>query len=149
MPRLRCCRNWRFQMALYRAYYDAYVRSRLLYEMGLEEQALDQLRQAPTLGALRAIDRAEIILDQAVSQPIASAWRTRIFQLAEALFQSIHMQLSVPFYAAQSETRGANLDGVDYPLNDSPWLKEHFAHIRTLPDEKTSLSAIHQIVSLD
>ena len=31
--------NWRFQQALYRAYYDAYTRSRLLYEMGLEEQA--------------------------------------------------------------------------------------------------------------
>ena len=28
----RDLRNWRFQQALYRAYYDAYVRSRLLHE---------------------------------------------------------------------------------------------------------------------
>ena len=32
--------NWRFQQALYRAYYDAYVRSRLLHETALEERAL-------------------------------------------------------------------------------------------------------------
>src|SRR5207247_10176164 len=31
--------NWRFQQALYRAYYDAYVRRRLLYQPQLEEQA--------------------------------------------------------------------------------------------------------------
>src|SRR5207249_4462153 len=38
--------NWRFQQALYRAYYDAYLRSRLLYETELEERAMDALRQA-------------------------------------------------------------------------------------------------------
>ena len=140
-------RNWRFQMALYRAYYDAYVRSRLLYESGLEEQALDRLRQAQVLGSLQAITQAEAILDQAVSQPVAQAWRTRIFQLAEALFQSVQMQLSVPLYAAQSETRGANLDGVDYPLNDRPWLKAQFERIRTLDNEGTRLAAINEIVN--
>ncbi len=140
-------KNWRFQMALYRAYYDAYVRSRLLYESGLEERAFDYLRQAQPLGAQRALEQAEMILDQAVSQPIAGNWRTRIFQLAEALFQSIHMQLSVPLYAAQSETRGANLDGVDYPLNDRPWLKDQFSHVRTLTDEPAKLEAIRAIVT--
>lgn len=144
LPALR--QNWRFQMALYRAYYDAYTRRRLLYESELEERALDCLRQAPLLGTLRALDQAEATLDQAVSQPVAGAWRTRIFQLAEALFQSIHMQLSVDLYAAQSETRGANLDGIDYPLNDRPWLKEQFSHIRTLIDEPARLAAIQAIV---
>ncbi len=37
----RVLANWRFQQALYRAYYDAYVRSRLIYETDLEEQAID------------------------------------------------------------------------------------------------------------
>jgi hypothetical protein len=32
-------RNWRFQQALYRAYYDARVRSRLLHETAIEERA--------------------------------------------------------------------------------------------------------------
>ena len=44
--------NWRFQQALYRAYYDAYTRSRLLYETGLEDQAMRELRNARALGAV-------------------------------------------------------------------------------------------------
>ena len=149
-------KNWRFQQALYRAYYDAYVRSRLLYESGLEEQALDQLRQAPEKGSLVALAGAEWVLDQAagqavghacsVTQRIANGWRTRIHQLAEALFQSIHMQLSVPLYRAQEEVRGANLDGIDYPLNNRPWLKERFAAIRQLGEESGRLEAIRAIL---
>src|SRR5207247_1250053 len=44
--------NWRFQQALYRAYYDAYVRSRLLYETDLENRAMESLRAAPRIGSL-------------------------------------------------------------------------------------------------
>src|SRR5207245_1282742 len=58
--------NWRFQQALYRAYYDAYVRSRLLYETQLEEQAMGVLREAKQLGSLLAMNQAETQLDQAV-----------------------------------------------------------------------------------
>ncbi|MFN8444549.1 MAG: hypothetical protein U0175_27440 [Caldilineaceae bacterium] len=140
-------KNWRFQMALYRAYYDAYVRSRLLYESGLEEQALDCLRLANKLGSLRAMEQAATILDRAIQQPIANDWRTRIFQLAEALFQSIYMQLSVPLYAAQSEVRGANLDGIDYPLNDRPWLLAQFERIRSIGGEGERFAEIAKIVN--
>ena len=139
-------KNWRFQQALYRAYYDAYTRSRLLYETALEEQAMDQLRQASDKGPLVALGEAERILDLAVNQPISGKWRTRIFQLAEALFQSIHVQLSVDLYMAQREVRGANLDGIDYPLNNRPWLKERFAEIRELTDETARLESIKAIV---
>ena len=55
--------NWRFQQALYRAYYDAYVRSRLIYETDLEERAIDRLRAARAGGSLAAIDQAEVILE--------------------------------------------------------------------------------------
>jgi hypothetical protein len=142
----RDLKNWRFQQALYRAYYDAYTRSRLLYETGLEEQAMDQLRQAPAKGSLVALAEAERILDLAVNQPISNQWRTRVFQLAEALFQSIHMQLSVQLYQAQAEVRGANLDGIDYPLNNRPWLKERFAELRQLEGEAERLAGIKTLV---
>ena len=140
-------KNWRFQQALYRAYYDAYVRCRLIYETSLEEQAMDQLGQAGQLGSLGALDLAEEILQQAVTRPIVSGWRTRIYQLAEALFQSVHMQLSVSLYAAQSETRGANLDGLDYPLNDRPWLMHQFERIRALKGEQERLEQIQGILA--
>jgi hypothetical protein len=139
-------KNWRFQQALYRAYYDAYIRTRLLYEISLEEQAMEQLRRAPAAGALRAMDEAARILERAVDAPIARDWHTRLYQLAEALFQSVHMQLSVPLYRAQSEVRGANLDGVDSSLNNRHWLEAHFAEIRALEDEDARRAAIRSLL---
>lgn len=115
--------NWRFQQALYRAYYDAYTRRRLLYENELEEQALDTLRSGGD-GARTAAAR---ILDRAVTQPVAQDWRARIFSLAEALYQSVRMQLSVDRYRAIAVGRGANLDTIDVPLNNRIWLERALA----------------------
>ncbi|MHC4155921.1 MAG: hypothetical protein ACYST6_13485, partial [Planctomycetota bacterium] len=86
--------NWRFQLALYRAYYDAYTRRRLIYETELEEKAMDVLRIAPQLGSREAMNMAEAILDRAQTHKVGTDWRARTFELAEALFQSIRMQLS-------------------------------------------------------
>jgi hypothetical protein len=143
-PQVR--RNWRFQQALYRAYYDAYIRRRLNYEQELEEQAMDRLRGAGQIGSLSALDAAEAILEQAVSQPVATDWRARVFELGEALFQSIHMQLSVERYQAIAVERGANLDSIDAPLNNRVWLKAQFARIRELPDERDRCVQIERIV---
>ena len=122
-------RNWRFQQALYRAYYDAYTRKRLLYETMLEDEAMRKLRETRDTGAAAAI------LDRAVQQPVAPEWRARVFELAEALFQSIGMQLSVPRYKAIGVDRGASLDTLDVPLNNRLWLERRFADARNDPAE--------------
>ncbi|MHC4756793.1 MAG: sialate O-acetylesterase, partial [Planctomycetota bacterium] len=134
--------NWRFQQGLYRAYYDAYVKARLHYETELEARAKDVLKNAKQLGSLKAIDQAEAILDKAVTQKIKTEWRARTFELAEALFQSIRMQLSVKKYQAIRVVRGANLDNIDVPLNNSKGLKKQFAEIRKLKTEKERLIRI-------
>ena len=139
--------NWRFQQALYRAYYDAYTRSRLLYEQGLEERAVFELRNSRTSGAVTAMERAEEILNRAAIEHAAPIRRARIYELAEALFQSIRMQLSVARYKAISTDRGANLDTLDVPLNSRTWLKQQFAGIRKMSDEKEQLKALDQIVN--
>lgn len=144
-PKLKL--NWRFQQALYRAYYDAYDYRRLTYESQLEQQAMDCLRQAPTLGARRAIDEAERILDRAVLEPVAQDLRARVFELAEALFQSIRMQLSVPRYQAIHVGRGANLDLIDVPLNNRLWFEKQFAEIRAMNSDNEMLKAIDGIVN--
>src|SRR5207248_11713913 len=108
--------NWRFQQGLYRAYYDYYNRARLIYEAQLENEALDRLRQAPRMGALVSMDEAERVLTRSLTQPVAQWARARVFEIAEALFQSIRAQLSVPRYKGESPERGANLDMIDMPL---------------------------------
>ncbi len=139
--------NWRFQQVRYRAYYDAYTRSRLLYETALEDQALAALRLAPRIGSLTAMAEAEKILDRALTRPVSQDWRARVFELAEALYQSIRMQLSVERYQAIRVIRGANLDTVDHPLNNRIWLKRRFAELRKSPNEADRLRGIDQIVN--
>jgi hypothetical protein len=139
--------NWRFQQALYRAYYDAYVRGRLLYETQLEDEAMARLRQARLTGALKALDEAEQVLDRALTRRVSPDWRARVFELAEALFQSIRMQLSVERYQAINVGRGANLDTIDRPLNDRAWLLARFTDIRKAGSEAERLKQIDDIVN--
>ena len=139
--------NWRFQQALYRAYYDAYVRRRLLNETALEESAMDQLRQAGRTGVLESINRAQQILDRSTAEHPAGDWRARVFELAQALFESIRMQLSVEKYHAISVDRGATLDTIDRPLNSRLWLNQRFADIRKMENEVDRKSAIDEILN--
>jgi hypothetical protein len=137
--------NWRFQQALYRAYYDAYVRSRLLHETAIEERALDRLRRAARGESREAIAEARRILDEAQQKPTPD-WRLRVYTLAEALFQSIRQQLSVERYRAIAVGRGATLDSLETPLNNRGWLLARFDEISALQNEDERLAAIDRIV---
>ena len=139
--------NWRFQQALYRAYYDSYVRDRLLYETSLERQAMEKLRGADRTGSLLAVQMAGDIVGRAVTAPVSQDKRQRIFELAEAMYQSIHAQLSVPKYQALALGRGANLDAVDAPVTNRVWLMDRFAEIGKLSDEPARLKEIAGIVN--
>jgi hypothetical protein len=139
-------RNWRFQQALFRAYYDAYTKQRLIYETGVEEQVMKALRQAANTGSASAIDSARHVLDESLNHQVALPLRNRICELAEALFQSIGMQLSVEKYKAIAIDRGASLDTLDYPLNNRHWLNQNFLSIRQLPQESDRLEQIRKIV---
>jgi len=138
--------NWRFQQGLYRAYYDAYTQNRLIYETELERRAMDHLRAAGETGSLVALKRAEAALDEALTTRIAPDLRARVYELAEALYQSIRMQLSVVRYKAIDVGRGANLDTVEFPLNNREWLKARFAEIRSRAQESERLAGIREIV---
>jgi hypothetical protein len=138
--------NWRFQQALYRAHYDAYERSRLLHETALEEDAMKKLREAKQIGAQAAMDQAETILNRSDTDKVSLDWRARVFELAEALFQSIRMQLSVQRYGAISVGRGANLDTIDVPLNNRVWLKRRLSELRSLARESERRAGIEAIL---
>lgn len=139
-------KNWRFQQALYRAYYDAYVRRRLLAERNIEARTLERLAKSEPNATEKALHDAAAILDGGQQEHVAADLRDRIFKLADELFNSIHMQLSVKLYKAISVDRGATLDTVDMPLNNHRWLKRRFAAIRKLPTEADRESAVREIV---
>jgi hypothetical protein len=138
--------NWRFQQALYRAYYDAYQRARLVEETAQESDAMMMLENAETVGIDKAITEAEAILERANGPSSAEPLAARVRELAEALFQSIGMQLSVQKYNAIAVGRGANLDEIDVPLNNRVWMRNRFAELRTLKDDAAKLHGIKEIL---
>jgi hypothetical protein len=145
--------NWRFQEGLYRAYYDAYIHSRLLAESRQEEMAMAALATAKrnwpltSIGSLKAMEEAQSILNADVRTADAREYRARVFELAEALFQSIHMQLSVDRYKAISIDRGANLDGIDFALNNRVWLENRFEQIRAIAFEPDRIAKIDELLN--
>lgn len=139
--------NWRFQQAIYRTHYDAFLRARLIGETEQERKAMSELGRARRIGALAAISSAEAVLDADTRTESARELRARVFELAEGLFNSIRMQLSVPRYRAIGMRRGANLDGIDFGLNNRAWLKDRFAEIRAATVESDRLARIDAILN--
>jgi hypothetical protein len=128
--------SWRFQQGLYRAYYDAYERKRLAIETDQEKRAVSTLMGFSKTGVIPSLTAAKKILDTDEMTTDVRALRARVFELAEALYQSIRMQLSVPLYQAIGLGRGANLDSIDFSLNDRLWLENEFSAIEKAPREK-------------
>ncbi|WP_341840166.1 hypothetical protein [Chitinophaga caseinilytica] len=126
--------DWRWQMMLLRAYYDAYTRLRQIRESELETAACKALLAGP-----QAMREAENILSRADSC-VMPAWRNRIVELCEALFRSVALQTSVKKYKASGPERGAVLDFVDRPLNNRWWLEDEFKRIRQLPPAEQRLA---------
>jgi hypothetical protein len=141
--------NWRFQQGLYRAYYDAYVKVRLEYETELQEQAAYVLTKAREIGSFVAMAAAEAVLDRAETHRVKEEWRGRVFELGEALYQSIRMQLSLLSHDAKEIDRGANLDLIDVPLNDSWCWREMFANIREVASEAERVAMLGAIARGD
>src|SRR5262249_2661956 len=123
---------------------------REIRQIGVQPIPLDvgATRIEPTSGVdlLILLDQAEQCLNGPRTHFSPQVLRTRILQLGEALFQSIHMQLAVELYQGEAVTRAANLDTLDAPLNDAPWLRQQFAEIRKLSSYDARYKAIADIL---
>ena len=143
MPQL--ADNWRWQMCLVRAVYDAYTRRRLINERSLEDEANAILLQAEQRGADAVMMEAMTVLNRAVSNPVSQDLRKRIESLCQDLFESCTLQTSVEKYHASGAERGAFLDFVDYPLNNRWWLEDEFEKVRQLESEAEKCGRLYTI----
>ena len=160
--------NWRFQQALYRAYYDAAVRARLIDETRSVERALELLGRVQEIGWFAEpldigqqpsasppngrdpsvlLEEAERVLAEALIEPAGAPLSQRVRELGEALFQSIQMQLAVERYQAEAVVRAANLDTLEVPVTDLPWLRTQIASIRKLESANEQVIAIRRLLT--
>lgn len=138
--------NWRLQMYLMRAYYDAYLQKKVACEAVAETEALAKLQTARSVGVDAAIAGAREALAAIDRNPPAREERKEIEALCAMLFKSIGMQLSVdaPYYASGPE-RGAVLDTLDFPLNNRRWLEKEFREIAALGTQAEQFTRIDRV----
>lgn len=132
--------NWRWQMCVLRAVYDAYVRRKLLHESALEAEANRILSGAQD--SERAMAAATAVLNRAVSEPAGADLRARVVELCDRLFRSISLQTSVEKYHASGAERGAVLDFIDVPVNNRWWLEDELIKVRALASEPEKLARL-------
>ncbi len=137
--------NWRWQQALFRAYYDAFTRHRLLREGALEDRANRVLLDARRDGAAAAAAAARRVLAEASTPGEHDPWRQRIEDLGALLFSGIGMQLDTPRYKASGTERGAVLDFLHHPLNNRWWLEDELTAALALPDEPARVARLEQL----
>jgi hypothetical protein len=138
-------RNFRFQMCLLRAYYDAFIQQRLIHETKLEQEANDALSRAKHTGSLMAINQAEAILKKSADPAPYDAYKAKCFVLADSLFRSIGAQLTIKKHGA-AEGRGNFIDNIDVPLNDAPWMRDQLKKITALNNESERLEKIQNML---
>lgn len=139
-------RNWRFDLHLFRAYFDAYTQARLLYEMRLEAQALEILSQVSSIGVESSVSQALEKLKEAETKRVRPELLAKVEQLADHLFQAISFQTSVPKYGATGYERGCMMDYVNYPLNNRWWIEDQLALVRKQESREEQLQSIRKIV---
>ncbi len=137
--------NFRFQMGLIRAYFDAYQYRRLIYETELEQMAREILLSAKNKGSIIVLNEATEILSKAWENPVLPELKERCYALADSLFISIGTQLTIAKHHAMGG-RGNFIDNIDLPLNDAMWLLDQFLIIKKLPNETERLQEIEKLL---
>lgn len=138
-------KNFRFQMGLIRAYYDAYVQRKLIYETALETKARELLENASIANASQAVMEAIQVLEKAWTAPVAENLKKRCFELADDLYESTGAQLTVKPHGA-APGRGNFIDNMDSPLNDAAWLIDQLKAAAELPGSADKLQLIHEML---
>lgn len=142
-------RNWRFDMHLFRAYFDAYTQTRLLYERQLEQRALEHLSNARKIGVPTALQAAREQLEQASKTTCDNQLFSKVEKLADRLFETISYQTSVPKYGASGYERGCMMDYVNFPLNNRWWIEDQLEKASKLPNVTAQLEVIERVVNFE
>ncbi len=137
--------NYRFQLALIRAYYDAYIYRRYYHEKEHELQARVVLSSAAASGSLSTLAKAKEILLQCSDTNIMSDIREKCMALADSLYRSIGAQLTIERHHGM-EDRGNFIDHIDTPVTDAVWLISNINRIEKLSDEATRLEEIKKML---
>ncbi len=137
--------NARFQMGLIRAYFDAYIRERLIYETNLEQRAREVLAQAKAEDVREKIKTASALLESGWKSPVRQDLKQKCLDLADSLYKSIGAQLTIEKHGAMAG-RGNFIDNIQFPLTEAPWLLVRLESITKLSDPAGQLTEVGEML---
>jgi hypothetical protein len=135
--------NWRWQMCLLRANYDAFLRRKLFHSQWHEEQW--NRRMLASSGAIG--DLFTLTTPRFAAYEDVQSLSSRIEELGEKLFHSIGLQSSVERYRASGAERGAILDFIATPLNNEWWLEDEIAKLTKLPNDEARRMRLRELAT--
>lgn len=146
---MRIQANYRYKMAYLRAITDYQAKHRGIYDESLEARAYNALREADTLGADAAMQKAQDILNLSMDEPVNDELNHQMQRFADELYETpgCRIQLTTTYHHGQLWIRGAYQDAIHMPLNDHQFLTQHFRRIRRLPSEAEKRIEIHWLLN--
>jgi hypothetical protein len=148
--------SWRFDMHRFRATVDAYVQARQRHELTAEAAARATLRAVGSAGVDGAIATARASLSNGSGfgekTEQGRALKLETWRLFGALNDSAAL---CPGCASgggvntiSSQAKGTlNLQNIDSPLSNAPWLLRQLARVSLLPSETAKRQAIESLLS--
>lgn len=145
--------NWRRDMHEFRATVDAYVQARETHELAGEAAARKALAGGKNGSVSKAIAVAIAALSHSSAfgstQPQGRALLKQVFALRDALNRSADLCPDCPKGGAgtiSSQALTLNVQSIDSPLSNAPWLQRELASIGALPTESAKLQAIDTLL---
>jgi hypothetical protein len=139
--------NWRWQMLVFRAYYDQYTRLRLIHEQKMERDADKVLASANQSDFRQAMDSALALVNRPNPSLLAKDLRQWLEKQSDALYTSIGLQTSTVKHKPRNPERGVVMDFVDYPLNNRWWLADEFEKVKKMTSTDDQLARLKTIAS--
>ena len=130
-------------MYLQRAYYDAYIQARYIFEVeGKESQVYKLLNDANTglVDVNQAIDEAMNILQQQDGNATHKTWRLACNELTILLNNTVGAEV------IGNQDTSINMDTIDSPISDIQYLETMLANISSLSSTTAQLQAIQDIL---
>lgn len=150
--------NWRLDMHRFRATVDAYVQARQRHELGAEAAAQGTLRHsvvgATGVDSLIAAARASLSNGSGFGEKTEDgrALKAQVWRLFDALNDSVSLCLGCAsgggISTISSQSKGTlNLQNIDSPLSNAPWLLRQLALVSSLPSEAAKRQAVRSLLS--
>jgi len=121
------------------------VETTFAFWQNLEKEANKILATAKEIGAEKAMNQAQEMVNRADTKPISQNLYDKIVQYCDDLFHSIGLQTDVSKYHAANSQRGCILQFVNYPLNNRWWLADEFKKTGEMDSEEKKLERLEVI----